>query len=69
MLRTFTVERQTLALLKQLQQMPLLQASRLVGGTALNTKSIHVFQIEGVKMDIVNYPYEWLEEPIEDKRE
>lgn len=86
--------------------MPLLQASRLVGGTALalllghrnsidldlfgefqnshvdfldafineglavnslqNTKSIHVFQIEGVKVDIVNYPYEWLEEPIED---
>ena len=35
MLRTFTVERRTLALLKQLQQMPLLQNSRLVGGTAL----------------------------------
>ncbi|MEA4916918.1 nucleotidyl transferase AbiEii/AbiGii toxin family protein [Proteiniphilum sp.] len=106
MLRIFTVERQTLALLKQLQQMPLLQTSRLVGGTALalqlghrnsvdldlfgefqnshidfldafgdegltvnslqNTKSIHVFEIEGVKVDIVNYPYEWLEEPLED---
>lgn len=106
MLRTFTVERRTLALLKQLQQMPLLQNSRLVGGTALalqlghrnsidldffgefqnsyidflntfnnegltvnslqNTKSIHIFEIEGVKVDIVNYPYKWLEEPIED---
>ncbi len=106
MLRTFTVERQTLALLKQLQQMPLLQNSRLVGGTALalqlghrnsidldffgefqnshidflnefnnenltvnslqNTKSIHIFEIEGVKVDIVNYPYKWLEESIED---
>lgn len=106
MLRTFTVERQTLALLKQLQQMPLLQTSRLVGGTALalqlghrssinldlfgefknsyvdfldafnnerltvnslqNTKSIHIFEIEGVKVDIVNYPYKWLEDPIED---
>ena len=31
-----------------------------------NTKSIHVFEIEGVKVDIVNYPYEWLEEPLED---
>lgn len=106
MLRTFTVERRTLALLKQLQQMPLLQNSRLVGGTALalqlghrnsidldffgefqnsyidflntfnnegltvnslqNTKSIHIFEIEGVKVDIVNYPYKWLEDPIED---
>ncbi|HHV85160.1 MAG TPA: nucleotidyl transferase AbiEii/AbiGii toxin family protein [Petrimonas sp.] len=106
MLRTFTVERRTLALLKQLQQMSLLQNSRLVGGTALalqlghrnsidldffgefqnsyidflntfnnegltvnslqNTKSIHIFEIEGVKVDIVNYPYKWLEDPIED---
>lgn len=106
MLRTFTVERRTLALLKQLQQMPLFQNSRLVGGTALalqlghrnsidldffgefqnsyidflntfnnegltvnslqNTKSIHIFEIEGVKVDIVNYPYKWLEDPIED---
>jgi len=105
MLRTFTVERRTLAL-KQLQQMPLFQNSRLVGGTALalqlghrnsidldffgefqnsyidflnafnneeltvnslqNTKSIHIFEIEGVKVDIVNYPYKWLEDPIED---
>ena len=97
MLRTFAVEKQTLALLKQLQQIPLLYNSRLVSGTALalqlghrnsidldflgnfqnshidflnvfnneglavdslqNTKSIHVFDIEGVKVDIVNYPY------------
>lgn len=106
MLRTFTVEKQTLALLKQLQQLPLLQNTRLAGGTALalqlghrnssdldffgefhathmdfidafnneslrfsslqNTKSIHVFEIEGVKVDIVNYPYGWFEAPIED---
>jgi len=106
MLQTFAVEGRTLALLKQLQQMPLLQNSRLVGGTALalqlghrnsidldffgefqnshidflnafnseglmvnslqNTKSIHIFEIEGVKVDIVNYPYKWLEEPIEE---
>jgi len=31
-----------------------------------NTKSIHIFEIEGVKVDIVNYPYKWLEDPIED---
>ena len=30
-----------------------------------NTKSIHIFEIEGVKVDIVNYPYKWLEDPIE----
>ena len=95
-----------LRIIQQLQQMPLLQNSRLVGGTALalqlghrnsidldffgefqnsyidflntfnnerltvnslqNTKSIHIFEIEGVKVDIVNYPYKWLEDPIED---
>lgn len=31
-----------------------------------NTKSIHILEIEGVIVDIVNYPYGWLEAPIED---
>ncbi len=33
-----------------------------------NTKFIHVFEIEGVKVDIVNYPYKWLEKPIEEEK-
>ncbi|NDV59355.1 nucleotidyl transferase AbiEii/AbiGii toxin family protein [Bacteroides sp. 519] len=28
-----------------------------------NTPSIHVFTINGIKVDIVNYPYPWLEMP------
>ncbi|HPQ99244.1 MAG TPA: nucleotidyl transferase AbiEii/AbiGii toxin family protein [Saprospiraceae bacterium] len=32
----------------------------LVGGS----KSIHVFFINNIKTDIVNYPYNWLEDPI-----
>jgi predicted nucleotidyltransferase component of viral defense system len=106
MLQTFTVEKQTLALLKRLQQLPVFHNSRLVGGTALalhlghrnsidldffgsfeyslidftdafnregftfnstqNTSLINIFDIEGVKVDIVNYPFEWLEAPVED---
>ncbi|MHB1278705.1 MAG: nucleotidyl transferase AbiEii/AbiGii toxin family protein [Bacteroidia bacterium] len=31
----------------------------------INTsKSIHVFLLDGVKIDFVNYPYPWLEEPM-----
>ncbi|GHV64850.1 hypothetical protein FACS1894199_04060 [Bacteroidia bacterium] len=27
--------------------------------------SIHVFQVGGVKVDMVNYPYNWIDQPIE----
>ena len=31
-----------------------------------NTKNIHIFTINGVKTDIVNYKYSWIDESIED---
>ena len=105
MLQTVTVEPTTLELLKRLQQIPLFEDLRLVGGTALalhighrhsidldlfgsidadymeisevlreydlkatlnyNSKNIHQFTINDIKVDIVNYPYEWLEPQIE----
>ncbi|MDL2241807.1 nucleotidyl transferase AbiEii/AbiGii toxin family protein [Bacteroidales bacterium OttesenSCG-928-L03] len=105
MLQTITVERSTLGLLKMLQQIPSLETTRLVGGTALALQlghrfsidldffgimespieqllqeldysgmdigvkygkgSIKVLYINGVKVDIVNYPYDWIEAPIE----
>ncbi|MDR1595043.1 MAG: nucleotidyl transferase AbiEii/AbiGii toxin family protein [Prevotellaceae bacterium] len=30
-----------------------------------DTPNIHVFRVNNVKVDIVNYPYDWLESPIE----
>jgi predicted nucleotidyltransferase component of viral defense system len=30
-----------------------------------DTKNIKVFLVNGIKVDMVNYPYEWLEPPIE----
>lgn len=32
-----------------------------------NGKNIHVFQINGVKSDIVNYPYPWIDDMVEDE--
>ncbi|MEI6576771.1 MAG: nucleotidyl transferase AbiEii/AbiGii toxin family protein [Bacteroidota bacterium] len=33
--------------------------------TLLNqTKNIHVYLVKGIKVDLVNYPYTWLEDPI-----
>ena len=101
MLQTFTVEESTLVLLKRLEEIPLFERLRLVGGTSLAlqlghrhsidldffgdieathneiyneltkygfdvysrhiTSRIHIFNIDGVKVDIVNYPYEWIE--------
>lgn len=29
---------------------------------------IHIFRINGIKVDIINYPYKWLAEPIEEER-
>lgn len=106
MLRTTTVEEQTLVLLKRLQKLQEFSALRLVGGTALalqighrksidldffgtidhagidiaallieagfsdvsldnESKRIHAFKIEGIKVDVVNYPFHWLAEAIE----
>ncbi|MBQ8760400.1 MAG: nucleotidyl transferase AbiEii/AbiGii toxin family protein [Bacteroidales bacterium] len=100
MLHYETIEPATLELLKQLQEIPLLSETRLVGGTSLalqighrksididlfgaincehyelvdelsdlgdlkilkESKNIHVYQLNGVKLDIVNYKYPWME--------
>jgi predicted nucleotidyltransferase component of viral defense system len=101
MLRTDTLEKHTLALLRKLQALEILGNTRLVGGTALAlqlghrasvdldffgivpgdaneirqefnaiglkagldyaSKSIKQFTIDNVKVDFVNYPYNWLE--------
>lgn len=99
MLHYETIEPTTLELLKQLQEIPLLSETRLVGGTSLalqmghrksvdidlfgeincdqyelvdalsdlgkltilkESKNIHVYQLNGVKLDIVNYKYPWI---------
>lgn len=99
MLHYSTVEPTTLGLLRQLQDIPLLSNTRLVGGTSLalqighrksididlfgevnceqyelvdalsdlgeltiikESKNIHVYQLNGVKLDIVNYKYPWI---------
>jgi predicted nucleotidyltransferase component of viral defense system len=105
MLRTATIEKHTLVLLKKLQQIPVLKDLYLVGGTALalqlghrhsvdldlfgtitashddifneinnfefdissvlDSKRIHIFLVNGIKVDLVDYPYKWLEPPIE----
>lgn len=104
MLQTYTVEPTTLAILKSLQQIPELNLTRLVGGTALalhfghrhsvdidlfgeieheditlllndfkfdsfvvnrNFKNIKHYQINNVKVDIINYSYKWIEPAIE----
>ncbi len=46
MLRTDTVEKSTLVLLKNLQQMPIFAATRLVGGTALALQLGHRFSVD-----------------------
>lgn len=99
MLHYEAVEPATLELLKQVQRIPLLSETRLVGGTSLalqighrksvdidlfgeivcdqyelidalsdlgnltilrESKNIHVFQLNGIKLDIVNYKYQWI---------
>lgn len=99
MLHYDTIESATLELLKQLQEIPLLSKTRLVGGTSLalqighrksididlfgeidceqyelvdslselgkltvlkESKNIHVYQLNEVKLDIVNYKYPWI---------
>lgn len=94
-----TIEPATLELLRQLQEVPLLSKTHLVGGTSLalqighrksididlfgeidceqyelvdalsdfgkltilkESKNIHVYQLDGVKLDIVNYKYPWI---------
>ena len=99
MLHYETIEPTTLGLLRQLQDIPLLSNTRLVGGTSLalqighrksididlfgeidcdqyelvdalsdfgkltilkESKNIHVYQLNGVKIDIVNYKYPWI---------
>lgn len=99
MLHYDTIEPATLELLRQLQEIPLLSKTRLVGGTSLTlqighrksididlfgeidceqyelvdslselgkltvlkeSKNIHVYQLNGVKLDIVNYKYPWI---------
>ena len=103
MLQYQTLDPGTLHLLKELQAIPALKQTRLVGGTSLalqlghrksvdldlfgyvpassleilesihdghtlqiiqDSKNIHVFQLDGVKVDIVNYRYGWIDSPI-----
>lgn len=105
MLHYETIESNTLELLKNLQSIPLLSDTRLVGGTALALQlghrksvdldlfgkiecereellaalrscgnvtqlkasaNINIFTINGIKVDIVNYAYPWLEDAIEE---
>ena len=100
-----TIEPGTLQLLKQLQELPLLKSSRLVGGTALalqlghrksvdldlfgtidasseeirealseshsltvvkESRNINVYLVDGIKVDFVNYKYEWIDKPVEE---
>lgn len=101
MLYLETVESSTLELLKKLQRLPVLEQTRLVGGTALalqlgHRKSIdldffgtvdceaeylresiagiasltilkespHIYIVDGIKVDIVNYKYPWLDDVV-----
>lgn len=104
MLQYKTIHPETLHLLKDLQSLPILNGTRLVGGTALalqlghrksidldlfgtvqtsseelrevlseghtltigkESKNIHIYLIDGVKVDIVNYNYPWIDLPVE----
>lgn len=103
MLYLETVESSTLELLKKLQQLPVLEQTRLVGGTALalqlghrksidldffgtvdceaeylresivgiasltilkESPHIHIYIVDGIKVDIVNYKYPWLDDVV-----
>lgn len=103
MLHYETIHTGTLQLLKELQALPFLQESRLVGGTSLalqlghrnsidldlfgavqytseeirqalsekhtitvikESPNINIYQIDGVKVDVVNYSYAWIDEPV-----
>ena len=98
-----TVESSTLELLKKLQRLPVLEQTRLVGGTALalqlghrksidldffgtvdceaeylresiagiasltilkESPHIHIYIVDGIKVDIVNYKYPWLDDVV-----
>ncbi len=107
MLRTATVEKSTLDLLKSLQQLSLFKDLRLVGGTALalqighrhsidldffghieasgleivstleeqgynvslehDTKPIKMMFVNGIKIDVVNYKFPWIDVIVEDE--
>lgn len=97
-----TIDAKTLHLLEQLQALPVLNKTILVGGTALalqighrisvdidlfgtitqdnyelinqlhtiapltilrKSENIHILLMDGIKVDIVNYPYRWLSPP------
>ena len=103
MLYLETVDSSTLELLKKLQRLPVLEQTRLVGGTALalqlghrksidldffgtvdceaeylresiagiasltilkESPHIHIYIVDGIKVDIVNYKYPWLDDVV-----
>ena len=105
MLQYETIQPGTLQLLKDLQGFPLLQDTRLVGGTALalqlghrnsvdldffgsiqgtsdeirdvlsenhtltiikESKNINIYQVDGIKVDIVNYRYQWIDNLVQE---
>lgn len=106
MLQYKTIEPATLQLLKNLQQLSLLQGTRLAGGTSLalqlghrnsidldffgtvpfsseeireilserhaltiikESKNINIYLIDGIKVDIVNYRYLWIDECVSEE--
>lgn len=106
MLYLETVESSTLELLKKLQRLPVLEQTRLVGGTALalqlghrksidldffgtidceaeylresiagiasltilkESPHIHIYIVDGIKVDIVNYKYPWLDDVVQEQ--
>ena len=105
MLQYETIQPGTLQLLKDLQSLPLLQDTRLVGGTALalqlghrnsvdldffgsiqgtpeeirkvlsdnhtltivkESNNINIYQVDGIKVDIVNYRYQWIDNLVQE---
>ena len=103
MLHYETIDAKTLALLKELQRIPIFKQLRLVGGTALalqlghrksididlfgaiksdeyemhevlskinevkliyKTQNINLYILDGIKTDIVNYTYPWIEDAV-----
>lgn len=106
MLHYETISPGTLQILKELQALPHLRDTRLVGGTALalqlghrrsidldlfgklddtaeeiqnaiaaghsltiskDSKNIHAYSVDNVKVDIVNYSYAWIDSPIREE--
>jgi len=66
MLQTNTLEKSTLDLLKRLQIADEMYAAGLEDITVIrDTRTIKIFMVNKIKVDIVSYRYKWLASPIE----